>query len=343
MLSISSITGGLQQAVFVVLAGLFLGLSTYLLDPALLGTDGFTTDGWVLAGTLGVLFAGVWGGLWSAVDTTLDTLDVLSSVQAVVGISLGQGVVATLGLYVAAGAGTLMLEPLLNGPLWPSPLSAGVFVLLASATNGLLYLHRYHEDARTAATDAAAAQVRALQGAVQPGAMVHTLDRIAASASEQPEAAADLAADLADLMRYRFHTLEFTRVTLAEELNAAQQFFAVQAAYQNGQVDPHFDVPEALFDTPVPGGVLLPLLENAIVHGTVNGPCRVVLQARQDDGQVCITLFDTGPGFDTTNPEVLLSRGHGLERVSRRLDRFAGEAAGLSIVPNGVHVCVPVN
>lgn len=342
MLSISSVTGGLQQALLVILGGVLLGLIVYLVDPLLLQANGITTDGFVLAGTLGVLFAGVWGGLWSAVDTTADTLDVVSSLASVAGIAIGQGIVAVGGLFLAVLMGNELLAPLLEQPLWPSPLAAGTIFLLGATTSGMIYLHRYHERARTAATDAAASQVNALQGALRPADIVHTLDRVAASAADAPEGAAALAADLADVLRYRFQTLDVAVVTLADELHAAQQYFSIQTARYGDELEGHIDVPDALFDTPLPGGTLLPLLENAIVHGVGETGGRIVIQARVDDEQVCITIFDTGPGFDTTNPDVLLSRGHGLERVSRRLDQFAGDNARLSIVPNGVHVCVPV-
>lgn len=341
MLSISSVTGGLRQAALVILAGLSIGLGAYLADPSLLGTSGFTQDGFVLAGTLGVLFAAVWGGLWSAIDTLVDAFDVLSSAQTVAGVSAGHGGAAVVGLFLAAGTGNFLLEPLLRVPVWPDAVGAGVVFIVGGLSSGLVYLHRYHTRTRAASTEAAAAQVRALQGAIKPSEVVHTLERIAGVAEEQPEAAASLAQDLATLMRYRLGTLNLTTVTLADEVRAAQQYAAVQAAQPQPAIEFHADVPQDLLDTPVPGGVLLPLLENALVHGTAEGPCRVVLQARQTAEQVCVTLFDTGPGFDTTNPDVLLSRGHGLERVSRRLDRFADDAASLSIVPNGVHVCVP--
>jgi signal transduction histidine kinase len=342
MLSISSITGGLQQAVLVVVAGILLGLTVYLADPSLLGTAGLTQEGLVLAGTLGVLFAAVWGGLWSAVDTTVESLDMTLSLANVATVAGGQGVAALAGLFIAVGTGNLLLEPLLNQPLWPSLLGAGAVVLLGASASGLVYLHRYHERTRSAATEAAASQVSALQGALRPSEIVHTLDRIAATAPEEPDAASALAHNLASLLRYRLGTLDLTPVTLADELHAVGQYMSVQAAQPDTAIEFHADVPDAVLDTPLPGGVLLPLLENAVVHGATQNACRVVLQARRSDDQVCVTIFDTGPGFDTTNPDVLLSRGHGLERVSRRLDQFAGADAGLSIVPNGVHVCVPV-
>jgi signal transduction histidine kinase len=72
------------------------------------------------------------------------------------------------------------------------------------------------------------------------------------------------------------------------------------------------------------------------------GACRVTVRARRtDDGAVTLSVRDTGPGFDTTDPDAVLARGTGLANVRDRLTRAFDGDADLTIHPDGVTLHLP--
>jgi sensor histidine kinase YesM len=94
----------------------------------------------------------------------------------------------------------------------------------------------------------------------------------------------------------------------------------------------------------VPRLTLLPLLENAVEHGAgkLDEPFTITVTGRHDNDQLCLAVLDTGPGFDTTDPNTVLRRGSGIADLYARLREHFGGRAELSLLPQGVLWCAPI-
>ena len=91
------------------------------------------------------------------------------------------------------------------------------------------------------------------------------------------------------------------------------------------------DLPEELRHIAIAPMLLQPLVENAIRHGLepkVEGGC-ITLLARALNGQVQISVIDTGLGFHDSG-----SSGIGLKNARERLDKLYGKDASLTIEEN---------
>lgn len=118
---------------------------------------------------------------------------------------------------------------------------------------------------------------------------------------------------------------------LAEELAAVRHYLEVMAARFGERLHWAIDVPTALHAVPLPPGLLLTLVENAVVHGIeprIDGG-RLQLSGRFDDaGHVVIEVQDDGPG-----PAPDAQDGTGLANCRARLALACGPGAHLTLTP----------
>ncbi len=89
-------------------------------------------------------------------------------------------------------------------------------------------------------------------------------------------------------------------------------------------------VPVELQDTQVPPMSMQSLVENAVKHGITprSGGGRLLVTATADNGNVCIEVRDTGPGFELA----AIHAGHGLDNLVERLDALYGTKARLNVL-----------
>ena len=92
-------------------------------------------------------------------------------------------------------------------------------------------------------------------------------------------------------------------------------------------------IPPALGDVPLPPGMLITLVENAIKHGIEpHAPGgRVEVTARATEDRVEIDVADTGAGLDESAEP---GTGIGLANVRERLSLLYGERASLELFVN---------
>jgi LytS/YehU family sensor histidine kinase len=94
------------------------------------------------------------------------------------------------------------------------------------------------------------------------------------------------------------------------------------------------EVPPSLGGQEVPPLLLLTLVENALKHGLapqVQGG-RIDVAARFDDGQVVLSVADTGRGMGSA-----IGHGTGLANLRARLKAMYGPAASLVLRVNDPH------
>ena len=141
------------------------------------------------------------------------------------------------------------------------------------------------------------------------------------------------------------HLIAFLRTTLAStrldrhalvtEFEALNDYLALMRVRMGARLQPHFELPDALTDLPVPPLLLQPLVENAIKHGLepqVEGG-RIEIGARRLGNQLQLRVRDTGIGLAAAAGSGSGGTHFGLEQVRTRLATLFGNQASLTVRP----------
>jgi len=102
------------------------------------------------------------------------------------------------------------------------------------------------------------------------------------------------------------------------------------------------DLPEIAWQIKVPRLILQPLIENIFEHGIRNMEtgAYVAMSACQDNGDICIRVYDNGVGMDANRAQEIINATEpgqyneitGLENIHRRLKHMFGDAYGLTFL-----------
>ena len=172
---------------------------------------------------------------------------------------------------------------------------------------------------------------------------------IASLVRTEPDRARSLILAFADYVRSKLaRPAEF--VTLEEELRHVQSYLDLEQARFGEQLVVTIDAsPEALA-VRLPPFLVQPLVENAVKHGKVERPLRLIVRARVRRGRLRLTVRDDGRGIArdaierVLEPGVGAGTGIGLANVNLRLLAHYGEGVRLRSFPFGtvVRLEVPV-
>jgi two-component system LytT family sensor kinase len=177
----------------------------------------------------------------------------------------------------------------------------------------------------------AGARFAALQAQVNPHFLFNTLNTIAVLVREDDRrGAVSIVEQLSEVLRSTLSTHQANEVTLGEELELVRHYVAIEQARFSDRLRPEFRIDEALLSAAIPSFALQHLVENAIRHGIAREPDagRLVIAARRTGGVLEISVTDDGAGVD---PEVVTSKGHGIENTRERLRALYGERNSLVI------------
>jgi hypothetical protein len=183
------------------------------------------------------------------------------------------------------------------------------------------------------------AQLKLLQGQIEPHFLFNTLANVVGlMESDTPRAKAMLEA-FVDYLRSSLGGLRQASHTLGDELDLVEAYLRIVAIRMEERLRYRIDVPPSLREAPLPPLTLQPLVENAIVHGLepkLDGGV-VTVAARLDDGRLVVTVDDDGLGLAGARP----SRGCGTAciNIRERLLQSHGPRAELHIesaAPRGV-------
>ena len=190
-------------------------------------------------------------------------------------------------------------------------------------------------------------ELKVLQSQVSPHFLYNTLNAIASLAQQGdtkaiPRCTAALIRLLATSMD---KTGEF--ITVGDELQVLREYLEIQRMRYGDRVEVTIYAPEAILDRPVPKLILQPLVENAILHGfpAESRGNLIVVEARENEQELILTVSDNGVGMDEEKAERLLNgdeedarrnardRLHsiGIAHVHARIRLHYGEGYGLHI------------
>jgi two-component system sensor histidine kinase AlgZ len=247
--------------------------------------------------------------LWLATVCALKV--VLSRVapwqRASVAVALG-------GVMAVAGWSLLLPLGMADPQAWPVFTAALAGVAFASLVWVWL-----DQRARIAKPADASARLAELQSRIRPHFLFNALNTAVALVQIDPERAENVLEDLSQLFRVALAEVG-SSVTLAEEIDLAKRYLAIEQVRFGERLAVSWDVDPATSQARVPPLVLQPLVENAVRHGietsVSGGVVRVRAKVRHGSATVVISnsLPDTpgtpGAGIALANVRERLSLLH---------------------------------
>ena len=237
-----------------------------------------------------------------------------------VAVVLGYGIGVSLG-DAFTGRSTWALLQGSPGRFW------AVLLWSLGISAGFLFFFYHREKAHALEKLATETRLKLLESQLEPHMLFNTLANLRVLIGVDPARATAMLDQLNDYLRA---TLAASRRegshTLALEFQRLRDYLGLMSVRMGERLRCTLDLPDELATHPVPPLLLQPLVENAIRHGlepSVAGG-DITVSARGVNGQLLITVQDTGVGFD--GPQ---HPGFGLTQVRERLATAYGPQARL--------------
>jgi hypothetical protein len=174
------------------------------------------------------------------------------------------------------------------------------------------------------------AELRSLRAQIHPHFLFNSLNSINALIAARPEEARRLCVHLGDFLRRSLLVGSRETITLAEELDLAEQLLAIERVRFGDRLTHEIRAEAEARSCLVPPLLLQPLVENAVTHGIAQllegGRIGIVAERRGAE----LRLRIENPR-DSDSPG-RAGAGIGLANVRRRLAALHGEAADVRVV-----------
>ena len=250
--------------------------------------------------------------------------------------SLFFGGVPVLGLVVGWPLGIwLSGSAELFGVLFGNMRALAGTVTLALGTSLVMHFYFGAKAKQLAAEQRATeAQLRLLQGQMEPHFLFNTLAGVVALIDHDREAAKHTLLAFTDYLRSSLGTLRRDEGTLAQELDLAENYLKLMQARMEDRLRFRIEAEPAAHRVALPPLLLQPLVENAVVHGlepSVNGG-EIVIRARIEGPDLVLEVQDNGLGLDAPRGSGhRTGNGIALANLRERLLSRYGSAASLSV------------
>jgi len=177
------------------------------------------------------------------------------------------------------------------------------------------------------------AQLRLLQGQIEPHFLFNTLANVVSLIEHDAPRAKQMLESFTDYLRSSFASLRHDQATLGNELDLVQHYLALLKMRMEERLTFTVTSDLAVREASMPALLLQPLVENAIHHGlepkVEGGSIRI--SAKRDGDTLVIEVADDGMGLGAS------MRGGGagvaLANVRERLQTQWGGAASLALIP----------
>ncbi|HEV2441711.1 MAG TPA: histidine kinase [Steroidobacteraceae bacterium] len=214
----------------------------------------------------------------------------------------------------------------------------GLFILF-----GLIVLAKYRQEQLRAAAMRAnwlQAQLETLRVQLHPHFLFNTLNTISALVGSRPEEARDLIAQLAALLRDSIEGAGGEFYPLRREVELARKYLRIMSARFGARLEPALDVTPGLEECPVPHGLMLTLLENAVTHGVsmITGDSDLSLRCGLEGGRLVVEVGNRYDPDATPLPTHRPTHRGGLSVLTTRLTALYGDAFTLEYGGNGAGV-----
>jgi len=173
------------------------------------------------------------------------------------------------------------------------------------------------------------AELRALEAQVNPHFLFNCLNSVRALVTENPPQAQDMITRLANILRYNLHRDLNHTVPLADEMEMAADYLALEGVRFEDRLRVRIDVDPAAAQVAVPPMLLQTLVENALKHGIAHLPAGgdLTIRAVVEAERLVLEVENTGQlvSSASTTPQV------GLKNTRERLRILYNGRASLQL------------
>jgi LytS/YehU family sensor histidine kinase len=174
------------------------------------------------------------------------------------------------------------------------------------------------------------AELTALQAQINPHFLFNTLNSISALIGKDAVRANHALEKLAGLFRYTLGASRRPTVRLEEEWRFVQDYLSIESIRLGPRLKIEATLDPAARDWPLPGLLLQPIVENAVVHGVAlypsGGKVRLTARLIGETLQIEISDVPLNPAESGASPAATMLRtpadghGHAIENIRRRLE-----------------------
>lgn len=183
------------------------------------------------------------------------------------------------------------------------------------------------------------AEIYALQAQINPHFLYNMLE------VARMKAAVDGCEDTAMMIKllasiFRGSVGRGALATIGEELECCMHYVRLFEIRRESSIKVQMNVSPEIRKCMICTHILLPIVENALVHGVPDEHAQITISAQRVDNDISFTIEDNGPGVDAEQLEKLQvqiqnygsDNGHiGLANVNKRLHLIYGEQYGICI------------
>lgn len=227
------------------------------------------------------------------------------------------------------GASTALLSPVDPPPVSPA-WGIGLINVVFSTAFGWVVAEKEatEETERRTAELLRQSRSRSLQNQLEPHVLYNALSSLSELVYEDPLAAEEVVARLADLYRMLTVHGKADRISLGQERKLVEAYLAMEQMRLGERLSVEWNWPEGADDIEIPPLFLQPLVENAIKHGI--SPCdrggRIVISCIKSTARVYLMVENSGCPLREGAPH-----GIGLENLESRLALWPGVSGTFSL------------
>ncbi len=225
----------------------------------------------------------------------------------------------------------------------PNALRASI-ALSALLTLGILVWIANVSRRTEAERRAAEAQLRLLQGQMEPHFLFNTLANVLSLMDTDPPRARQMLEAFIDYLRASLGQMRHERHTVADELSLVRTYLQLVQMRMDDRLRFDIDADAAAEHALLPPLLLQPLVENAIHHGLepkVEGG-RVQVHARVAGGRLVLRVCDDGLGLQPPQGSRSAGAGMALANIRQRLLARYGAGAALSLEAQSGCTCATI-
>lgn len=214
-----------------------------------------------------------------------------------------------------------------GGADWTAAFSAALFMNMVYI--GLALERRRASEANRMAVEN---HMRLLQSQINPHFLSNTLANVSALIDSNPPAAQELLRELVSFLSDLVHYARHDTITLADALDSLETHLGIHRTRMGKRLVWSVDVSDDLHWQPLPPLMVLPLVENAVVHGVnalaEGGWVKLAASADKAAGRWTLSLYNSG----MRNP-ASSAPGHGvaIANIRERLRLRYGSKASLEL------------
>jgi signal transduction histidine kinase len=174
----------------------------------------------------------------------------------------------------------------------------------------------------------AKAQLELLRAQMHPHFLFNTLNTVSSLMQEDPEAAEDMLADLAFMLRVSFRSSATQEISVRQEVELLQAYLRIQKKRFEDRLTVSIMIAPDTLEASVPTLVLQPLVENAVRHGIAPRARKGTIEVRSErvGEELVLRVIDDGAGLARDYRE-----GVGLSNTRGRLAQLFGEKQSLQV------------